>query len=38
MAPPNLPNGEEKSPFGGFRGSILKKYNCLIEKKHHELY
>ena len=22
--PPNLPKGEEKSPVGGFRGSILK--------------
>jgi len=22
MTPPNLPKGEEKSPFGGFRGVI----------------
>ncbi len=23
LTPPNLPEGEEKSPFGGFRGSYI---------------
>jgi hypothetical protein len=23
LTPPNLPKGEEKSPFGGFRGSLM---------------